>query len=195
MLDDLEISWLLLSTKCHAMHVIYKAQGSNASWEWLSMISPCIGLLRKLALQMNASLGARLGDKHHSPSLERDLASLQDSMRQHSIFKVELGRHMPGVTKGEVPNVVTEGLNALPGPLADYNRAFEQLQRRLRGRSIFEMAASPPSVDGVSQSRNTGESQPSTGAPSPPTRPLPAGDHSESTSRVREVSVVLLVLV
>ncbi|PSS33978.1 hypothetical protein PHLCEN_2v1986 [Hermanssonia centrifuga] len=33
--------------------VIYQAQGSSASWDWLETVSPCINVLRALAMQMN----------------------------------------------------------------------------------------------------------------------------------------------
>ncbi|PIL28976.1 hypothetical protein GSI_09023 [Ganoderma sinense ZZ0214-1] len=90
--------------------VMYKANGSNASWEWLAMISPCVALLRKLAEQMNSTLGAQLGTKHHTP--ER--------------------RVLRGVKDAEVPNVVAAGLKQLQKPLAEYNKTFQQLQQRRR---------------------------------------------------------------
>ncbi|KAI1791461.1 hypothetical protein LXA43DRAFT_973118 [Ganoderma leucocontextum] len=66
--------------------VIYKANSSNVLWEWLQTVSPCIDVLRKLALQMNTTLGAWLGTKHKSPSLDKDLVALQNSMQEHNIF-------------------------------------------------------------------------------------------------------------
>ncbi|EJF61026.1 hypothetical protein DICSQDRAFT_41746, partial [Dichomitus squalens LYAD-421 SS1] len=112
--------------------VIYKAQGSNASWEWLQMVSPCISVFRQLALQMNATLGARLGTKHQSPDLQKDLELLSNSMRENGIFHVEPGRVLRAMTSAEVPNVVATGLKQLPGPLFEYNKMFHQLQRRRR---------------------------------------------------------------
>ncbi|KAI0651871.1 hypothetical protein C8Q79DRAFT_897275 [Trametes meyenii] len=114
--------------------VIYKANGSNASWAWLATISPCISLLRKLSLDINSALGAKLGSKHQSPTLEKDFAALCDSLRTNAIFEIEPGRVVDknNVQAGAVPNIVNVGLNQLQGPLNDYNRAFKQLQRRRR---------------------------------------------------------------
>ncbi|KAI0675801.1 hypothetical protein C8Q78DRAFT_963648 [Trametes maxima] len=114
--------------------VIYKANGSNASWDWLATISPCISLLRKLALEINGTLGARLGSKHHSPTLDKDFTALCSSLRTNNIFEVENGRvvNPENAGAGAVPNVMNVGLNQLQGPLDDYNGAFKQLQRRRR---------------------------------------------------------------
>ncbi|KAI0071978.1 hypothetical protein K474DRAFT_1605970 [Panus rudis PR-1116 ss-1] len=49
--------------------VVYKAHGSNASFEWLKTITPCIDFLRQLATQINQELGSRQGSKHSSPDL------------------------------------------------------------------------------------------------------------------------------
>ena len=43
------------------MKVIYKVHGSNTSWEWLAMISPCIDILRQLATQIHVELGSHQG--------------------------------------------------------------------------------------------------------------------------------------
>ncbi|PIL24781.1 hypothetical protein GSI_12667 [Ganoderma sinense ZZ0214-1] len=124
--------------------VIYKANGSNASWEWLQMVSPCIDVLRKLALQMNATLGARLGTKHKSPTLDKDLIALQNSLQEHNVFQLEPGRVLRDMKTPVVPNVVTLGLNQLHGPLQDYNRTFAQLQQRRREDPLTD-ETSPPS--------------------------------------------------
>ncbi|KAI0350723.1 hypothetical protein OH77DRAFT_1514255 [Trametes cingulata] len=124
--------------------IIYKAQGSNASWEWLQNISPCVMLLRTLATQVNRSLGARLGTRHHSPQLHRDISAIRDKLRMHNVYGVEPGRIIEGENR-EVPNVVTTGLNQLPGPLSDYNRMFTQLQRRRRMTPL----ADTPLTDGL----------------------------------------------
>ncbi|EJF59284.1 hypothetical protein DICSQDRAFT_172208 [Dichomitus squalens LYAD-421 SS1] len=125
--------------------VIYKAQGSNASWEWLQTISPCISVFRQLALQMNDTLGARLGNKHQSPSLHKDIDSLTNLMRNNSIFRVEPGHVLHDMTNTEVPNIVAAGLKQLPGPLLEYNKMFKQWQRRRRETPLTTPPASPPS--------------------------------------------------
>ncbi|OCH84146.1 hypothetical protein OBBRIDRAFT_808450 [Obba rivulosa] len=91
------------------VHAIYKAQGSNSSWEWLEMISPCIDILRQLATQINGTLGSKQGSKHHAPELEKDILELYRSMREHNIYQVERGRTVDYKKDGEraaVPNIV-----------------------------------------------------------------------------------------
>ncbi|KAI0362888.1 hypothetical protein BV20DRAFT_930443, partial [Pilatotrama ljubarskyi] len=114
--------------------VIYKAQGGNASWEWLEMISPTISLLRKLALEVNSNLGTKLGTKHHTPGLERDYKILCDALREHNVLGFEGGRVIDKTNPnaGVVPNIATVGLNQLQAPLDEYNQAFRRLQRRRR---------------------------------------------------------------
>ncbi|KAH9896145.1 uncharacterized protein BXZ73DRAFT_111846 [Epithele typhae] len=119
--------------------IVYKAQGSNASWEWLSMITPCITLFRQLILQMNSQQGTRLGTKHHTPSIERDLACLQDSMHAHEIFVHTPGRYLRGLKKPLVPDVVTTGALALSKPIAEYNAAFTRLQEQFRHGAVEDM--------------------------------------------------------
>ena len=125
------------------MQVIYKAQGSNASWEWLETISPCISVFRQLAAQMNETLGEQLGSKHHSPDLERDLVSLIGSMRENGIFHLESGRVLRDMKNTEVPNVVVSGLKQLPNPLSEYNKMFDQLQRRRREAPLVTPPSTP----------------------------------------------------
>ncbi|CDO77825.1 hypothetical protein BN946_scf184689.g3 [Trametes cinnabarina] len=108
---------------------IYQAHGSNASWEWLVAISPCVDILRQLAAQINADLGARQGLKHTNPALEKDIAHLMDSLKEHSVYSVDPGRCAGDAPKSSVPNIVALGCAALPGPLADFNQALAHLQR------------------------------------------------------------------
>ncbi|EJF62114.1 hypothetical protein DICSQDRAFT_44032, partial [Dichomitus squalens LYAD-421 SS1] len=126
--------------------VMYKAQGSNASWEWLEMISPCVGVLRKLATQINDSLGAHLGSKHRSPDLTKDYETICNRLREYNVLVPEAGRliYSDNPSKGEVLNIVSAGLKQLPGPLNDYNRTFEQLQRQRRITPLA-LAAKPVS--------------------------------------------------
>jgi len=108
---------------------VYKAQGSNASWEWLSMISPCIDILRQLATQVNGTLGSKQGSKHAAPDLANDIQELKRSLREHNVYTFERGRTIDG-TKPVVPNIIALGLTQLHGPLNDYNRMFQQLKKR-----------------------------------------------------------------
>ncbi|THH13425.1 hypothetical protein EUX98_g9728, partial [Antrodiella citrinella] len=59
---------------------IYKAHGSNASWEWLAKVSPCINILRRLATHINQDIGSRQGSKHHAPDLTVDICVLKESL-------------------------------------------------------------------------------------------------------------------
>ncbi|KAH9897009.1 hypothetical protein C8Q73DRAFT_642360 [Cubamyces lactineus] len=137
--------------------VIFKAQGSNASWDWLGMISPCIGVLRKLALEVNGALGVRLGSKHHTPNVERDLMAICNSLQEHNVFGIERGRVINpiDVMNGLVPNVINIGLNQLAGPLDEYNDVFRKLQRRRRMTPLIELAA--PAGDVESQTHRTSD--------------------------------------
>ncbi|KAI0354104.1 hypothetical protein OH77DRAFT_1457194 [Trametes cingulata] len=108
---------------------IYKAHGSGASWEWLSMISPCIGILRRIATQINSDLGGRQGSKHTSPDLEKDIHELMRSLSEHRVYCIEPGRVIDGA-EGIVPNAITAGWRALAGPLSDFNSQLKRLQKR-----------------------------------------------------------------
>lgn len=95
---------------------------------------------------MNNMFGARLGSKHHSPDIARDLQTLCNAMRAHRVFELRPGRTITG---SEVPNVATIGLQQLGDPLKVYNAAFTQLQRRRRGIPLADMPiplASHPSM-------------------------------------------------
>lgn len=111
------------------MQVIYKAHGSNASWEWLATISPCIEILRKLSAQINSDLGSHQGSKHTSPDLANDIDAILKSLREYRVYEIERGRIVEG-DKASVPNVIAAGLEALPGPLREYNAMFRKLQER-----------------------------------------------------------------
>ncbi|PIL35866.1 hypothetical protein GSI_01526 [Ganoderma sinense ZZ0214-1] len=120
---------------------IYQAHGSNASWEWLAMISPCIDILRRLATQINRDLGARQGSKHTSPDLERDIAELMRSLAEHSVYTVEPGRTIED-DNGVVPNATSLGLSQLIAPLRDFNAQLTRLQKRCTVKPV----AGPPYV-------------------------------------------------
>ncbi|KAH9901536.1 hypothetical protein C8Q73DRAFT_635931 [Cubamyces lactineus] len=110
---------------------VYQAHGSNASWEWLQTISPCIDILRRLATQINEDLGARQGNKHTTPDLDFDIHELMDSLAHHRVYDVEPGRTISS-EKPTVLNAVSAGLGQLAGPLADFNAQVRRLQSRCR---------------------------------------------------------------
>ncbi|KAH9912438.1 uncharacterized protein B0H18DRAFT_1054099 [Fomitopsis serialis] len=134
-----ESSWvevdLLQEHMNYWIKTIYKAHGSNASWEWLAMVSPCIDILRRLSTQLNDSLGAKQGSKHTSPSLERDITVLMQSLRQHRVYELEPGREIDD-DKAVVPDSYTLGLELLEGPLDEFNRSIAKLQARCRSTPL-----------------------------------------------------------
>lgn len=95
------------------------------------MVGPCIDLLRKLATQMNDTLGSMQGVKHHAPDLKRDILEVMRSLREHHVYEVDHGRTVDG-DKPEVPNAIALGMEQLPGPLRDYNAWFKRMRRRRR---------------------------------------------------------------
>ncbi|KAH9847420.1 hypothetical protein C2E23DRAFT_741772 [Lenzites betulinus] len=123
-----------------SIKVIYKAHGSNASWEWLETISPCIEVLRRLARQISAELGAKQGVKHHSPDLSKDVHELMASLRKHSVYVAE-SRRPDGDSIKLVPNVYSAGIHALAGPLAEYNTTFIKMQDRRRMKPMVGSSA------------------------------------------------------
>ncbi|KAI0069829.1 hypothetical protein K474DRAFT_1747000 [Panus rudis PR-1116 ss-1] len=142
--------------------VIYGAQGSNASPEWLEKISPCIGILRELATQLNEALGSKQGNKHQTPELENDIRELIKSLRMHSVYSIERGRTIEG-DKAQVPNVQAVGLNQIAEPLQNYNDEFERTRRRRRmtpliGDPLIPRSYSPVvlELDGDNSDSETG---------------------------------------
>ncbi|KAI0071152.1 hypothetical protein K474DRAFT_1582656, partial [Panus rudis PR-1116 ss-1] len=115
--------------------VVYKAHGSNASFEWLKTITPCIDFLRQLATQINQELGSRQGSKHSSPDLWRDITTLMRSLHEHSVYIQQDGRVIED-EKGAVPNIVARGLEALHKPLQEYNEAFVTAKIRRRNKPL-----------------------------------------------------------
>lgn len=130
------------------------------------MVSPCIDVLRKLSSQMNATLGARLGTKHKSPSLDKDLVALQNSMQEHGVFKIENGRVLRDMKDPVVPNVITLGLNQLYTPLQEYNRAFSQLQQRRREDPLQDETSPPSSPEVQSTASELSTEMPTSTLPS-----------------------------
>ncbi|KAJ3541714.1 hypothetical protein NM688_g6046 [Phlebia brevispora] len=128
-LPDIIIALILLE------QVIYAAHGSNASWEWLAMIAPCIHILRHLATQVHQDLGSRQGTKHASPELQRDINLLKESLQQHKVYEIQSGRIIDQ-EDAVVANVVSEGLKSLKEPLAEYNKGFRRLQQRCRMKPL-----------------------------------------------------------
>jgi len=122
--------------------VAYKAKGSNASWDWLEIISPCINLLRKLAKNFNDILGSDQGTRHTPPDLVKDISTLMDSLSEHKVYQVQPGRVLDDDEL--VKDVIGVGLQHLSegakNPIREFNKAFESLQKRRKMKSVSALA-------------------------------------------------------
>ncbi|KAG8699819.1 hypothetical protein FRC08_005090 [Ceratobasidium sp. 394] len=124
---------------------VYSAQGSNASWSWLSVISPCVEALRALAQNLNNSLGSYIGRKHTLPDLSIDIQKIVDSLDRHQVYKIQ-----PGCTLNEkdepTPDIKTLGLvKLMDGHLSGldkYNKLFKSTQHLFSQPRISQMAPS-----------------------------------------------------
>ncbi|KAF9536202.1 hypothetical protein CPC08DRAFT_775592 [Agrocybe pediades] len=100
----------------------YKAHGSNASWEWLKLISPCT--------------------RHAEPQLQKDIESLMKYLSEHNVYKIQKGGTLDD-DEPPVKDVITAGFHSLTtgvkNPLSEYNDAFARLQRRRRMKPVTEM--------------------------------------------------------
>lgn len=105
--------------------------GSGASWEWLATISPCIEVLRRLATEVNGTLGSKQGNRHASADLTKDINILMDSLKQNNVYEEVLGRTI-GDDESPAPDVISEGYTALTwgakSPLRQFNRTINTLQ-------------------------------------------------------------------
>ncbi|KAJ6454030.1 hypothetical protein C8R47DRAFT_1181220 [Mycena vitilis] len=114
---------------------IYKADGAGHSWDWPSLISPCVDILRQLATtKINVDLGARQGSKHATPDLEEDINALMDSLAEHEVYAEKAGRVLDDDEK-PAPDVLSVGMAALTHgssttPLTEFNRQFDIMRAR-----------------------------------------------------------------
>ncbi|THU88386.1 hypothetical protein K435DRAFT_679968, partial [Dendrothele bispora CBS 962.96] len=120
---------------------IYKAHGSNSTWEWLFTISPCIAGLRDLADEMGMELGEKTqGTRHAPPDLSKDIQILMDSLAEHEVYKVKKGRTL-STADDIVTDVITVGVQLLlqgsTSLLDEYNLTFKRLQRRSRVKPVI----------------------------------------------------------
>ncbi|KAJ7284786.1 hypothetical protein C8J57DRAFT_1051947, partial [Mycena rebaudengoi] len=111
---------------------VYKVYSTGHSWEWLAMISPCIGVLQQLATQINAELGAHQGSKHTTPGLENNIDELMDSLDEHEVYIEKEGQVLDDDEK-PAPDVLSTGMSGLIHgasltPLEEFNKAFEVLR-------------------------------------------------------------------
>ncbi|KAF8218134.1 hypothetical protein K438DRAFT_1702685 [Mycena galopus ATCC 62051] len=122
---------------------IYKADGAGHSWEWLSVISPCVDILRHLATKINNDIGARQGSRHSSPDLSADISALMTSLAEHEVYREKEGRVLDADDK-PVPDVLSVGMAALTHgssttPLAEFNEQFDILRARRRLAPVSDL--------------------------------------------------------
>uniref|UniRef100_A0A0W0FXV9 DUF6589 domain-containing protein n=1 Tax=Moniliophthora roreri TaxID=221103 RepID=A0A0W0FXV9_MONRR len=114
--------------------VLYKAHGSNMSWDWIAMIVPCVNILHRLAIVMNTSLGHWQGTKHSAVDLQNNIWKLMRNHREHGLYTFHEGWTIDDDESQIITDNVTLGLESLTtgtdNPLTEYNASFQQLQRR-----------------------------------------------------------------
>ncbi|KAF9024004.1 hypothetical protein BDP27DRAFT_1547499 [Rhodocollybia butyracea] len=146
--------------------VFYKAHGSNMSWKWLGMITPCINVLRQLAKTINEILGYDQGLRHAAIDTSKDIASLMVCLNDRNVYQLTQGRKLD--EDQSVADVIAIGLEALTSgnhnPLHEYNEAFLQYQRRRRMCPVDLDDISAPSTPPLT--------------PSPPSSPIPSPESS-----------------
>ncbi|KAF9042690.1 hypothetical protein BDP27DRAFT_1374297, partial [Rhodocollybia butyracea] len=146
--------------------VFYKAHGSNMSWKWLGMITPCINVLRQLAKTINEILGYDQGLRHAAVDTSKDIASLMVCLNDRNVYQLTQGRKLD--EDQSVADVIAIGLEALTSgnhnPLHEYNEAFLQYQRRRRMCPVDLDDISAPSTPPLT--------------PSPPSSPIPSPESS-----------------
>ena len=128
--------------------VFYKAHGSNASWEWLERIAPCVDVLRELSRSFNDILGADQGTRHAPANLSDDIWALMDSLNEHNVYQIQEGRVLNETDGGPVKDAITAGLQSLTAGtknlLSKYNEAFCLLQRRRKIIPVSTQANANP---------------------------------------------------
>ncbi|KAF8075810.1 hypothetical protein FPV67DRAFT_1711092 [Lyophyllum atratum] len=118
----------------------YKAHGSNASWEWLELVAPCVTALRQLANGLNDLLGNDQGMRHAPPDLTEDIETLMTSLEEHKVYRIVPGRVLED---DDLPtnNIISIGLCSLmdntKSPLTEYIHNFTRLQQRRRKQPII----------------------------------------------------------
>ncbi|KAJ7797568.1 hypothetical protein B0H14DRAFT_3493636 [Mycena olivaceomarginata] len=108
---------------------IYKADGVGHSWEWLSLISPCVDILRQLATKINNDIA--------------DIDTLITSLTEHKVYVEKEGRVLDADDK-PVPDVLSVGMAALTHggsttPLSEFNEQFDILRERRRLRPVSDL--------------------------------------------------------
>ncbi|KAF8064912.1 hypothetical protein FPV67DRAFT_1608385 [Lyophyllum atratum] len=118
----------------------YKAHGSNASWDWLELVAPCVTALRHLANGLNDLFGDDQGSRHAPPDLTEDIETLMRSLMDYKVYQIIPGRILD---EDDPPanDIITVGLQNITdnskSPLAEYVANFLRLQQRRRKQPII----------------------------------------------------------
>ncbi|KAG2008793.1 hypothetical protein CC2G_014185 [Coprinopsis cinerea AmutBmut pab1-1] len=159
----------------------YKARGSNSSWEWLEMISPCIQALRHLCNVMKDTLGTNNGSRHAPASLSKDIALLMDSLKLHGVYSFQEGRQLDPDDPPTV-DVISTGYNSLRTPLEEYNETFKRMQERRRMTPAVDVNEDSPYS---TTTQPASSSQPST---RPPDASTPSAEAAPVSARTQKES-------
>ncbi|KIM45742.1 hypothetical protein M413DRAFT_24874 [Hebeloma cylindrosporum] len=138
---------------------IYKADGDSHSWDWLSLVSPCIDVLRRLSTKLNVELGSRQGKTHSVPDLQKDIHALMGVLKEHEVYVVKLGRGLDA-NDTPAPDILSAGLSALShgtttNPLSEFNAQYDRLRERRNMTPVSALAHDNPSSNAAQQSSPT----------------------------------------
>lgn len=137
----IKVSSIIIQVMCFvyspiAYKTIYKAHGSNASWESLADISPCVDFLRRLAREFNKALGDDQGVRHAPVDLSKSIDTLMRSFAANEVHSIKPGRRRADGDGAPVVDVMSEGARQLVqganSPMAQFNRALRRMQQRRR---------------------------------------------------------------
>ncbi|KAG8699950.1 hypothetical protein FRC09_006271 [Ceratobasidium sp. 395] len=123
---------------------VHKAHGSNSSWSWLAVISPCTEALRALVKDLNGMLGTYLGSKHTTPNIAPDIEKIIDSLDKHKVYSLQPGRTYEGQDE---PTKDAESVgfhllfDAKSSSLSQYNKSFKTTQAAYKRPVVSEMVA------------------------------------------------------
>ncbi|VDB97816.1 unnamed protein product [Peniophora sp. CBMAI 1063] len=134
----------------------FQAHGTNASWEWLKTIAPCVRVLRQLSTDINSALGSKQGTRHAEPDLSEDIQELMDSLQHHGVYTVKPGRHFDADDDSLVADAVARGHAMLTtgptSPLDAFNERFRSLQHQYRVPPVVGRARAGSGSSGSSES-------------------------------------------
>lgn len=138
------------------------------SWDWLSMITPCIDVLRSLARTMNSVLGSDQGLRHAEADIGNDIETLMSSLAGWRVYTLTRGREVDEDDEIVVDSV-SAGLASLTtgtdNPLVEYNTSFSKLQHRRRMAPVdiedTETPLGPPRTPSPSSSTTSHPNSPS----------------------------------